>query len=187
MSLDAILQKIKTDAETEINKINKDRQKQSAEFSKKAKQELILLKRCFEEKLAEKKEKFLENARSDADFYAKNEILKKQQELIDEIYEKTAQKIINSSPEYYSNLMAYLIEKLPKKGDGQIYCSEKDKKIISDILRKNGLAYEIKNGEFNDRNGFVFKTETIDIDNTVKAIIQQIKERTIVEIGKILF
>ena len=38
---------------------------------------MISLKRDFEEKLAEKKGKFLENARNEADFRAKNEILEK--------------------------------------------------------------------------------------------------------------
>ena len=201
MSLDAILQKIKTDAETEIKTAGKDTQKQLAEFSKKAKRELISLNRDFEEKLAKKKEKFLENARNEADFRAKNEILREKQRIIGEIYEKAAQKIINSPPEYYSDLMAYLIEKLPQNNGGQIYCAEKDKKIISGILRKKRFAHEIKNEEFNDKNGlpadrpacpagghgFIFKTKMIDIDNTVKTIIRQMKEKTVIEIGKILF
>ncbi|OWK27386.1 MAG: hypothetical protein US76_04100 [Parcubacteria group bacterium GW2011_GWA2_38_13b] len=187
MSFDAILQKIKTDAEAEIKTAHKNKQKQLVEFSKKVKRELISLSRGFEEGLAKKKEKFLENARNDADFRAKNEILREKQKIIDEIYEKTAQKIINSPSEYYSDLMAYLIEKLPQNNNGQIYCAEKDKKIISDMLKKNDFSHEIKSEKFNERSGFIFKTKTIDIDNTVGAIMRQIKEKTIVEIGKILF
>lgn len=188
MSLDAILQKIKTDSETEIKKINKDEQKQLVEFAKKTKRELISLKRDFEEKLTEKKEKFLENARNETDFHAKNEILGKKQKLIDEIYEKTAKKIGNNSSEYYSEIINNLIEELPSKTGGQIHCAEKDKKLISDILRKKSLAHKISN-EYLDSNdsGFIFKTENIDIDNTLKTIIRQIKEKTIIEIGKILF
>ncbi|MEK7627419.1 MAG: V-type ATP synthase subunit E [Patescibacteria group bacterium] len=188
MPLDAILQKIKTDSEMEIKKINKDGQKQLAEFAKKAKRELISLKRDFEEKLAEKKGKFLENARNEADFRAKNEILEKKQKLINEIYEKATKKIGNNSSEYYSDLMDSLIEELPSKTDGQIYCAEKDKKLISDILRKKSLAREISNEYLNSNDGgFIFKTENMDIDNTLKTVMLQLKEKTVIEIGKILF
>lgn len=186
MSLDAILQKIKTDAETEIKQIQKDGQKRLSESAKEKKRELLSLQRDFEEKLAKKKEKFLESARNDADFRAKNEILKKKQELIAEIYEKTAKKIINS-PEYYSALMVSLIEKLPKNADGQIYCAKKDESLIKNILKKQGFSREVKNEKFEDAGGFIFKTKFMEIDNTLNALIKQIKEKTLVEIGKILF
>lgn len=187
MSLDNIFNKINEDAQKDINKLNKKTQEEIAEFNEKTNKENAVIQSKLNNKVEKERERYLYNIKDEAASGAKNEILKKKQELLDKFYKKVINEIIELPPEDYLKFLVSLLEKLPKINDGLILCSGKDKEHIKKALGKTKMVYKLSDENIKSSGGFILRAKDVEIDNTLEAIVRQLRDDTMIEVGKILF
>lgn len=188
MALENIIQKIQSDAQKEIESIKKTSVAEADKLEREAEKEFQEIKNKLTDKLRKEQNKYLENAQNAIDSNMKNEILKKKQESLNEVYKKFAQKIMKLPHKDYAKLILLpLLKQLPRLTNGQILCAERDKNLIAEYLTKNTLPYKISEKNTDTMGGFILQNEEIEINNTLNALVGQLKEETTIEAGKILF
>lgn len=187
MPLNTILQKIQSDAQKEIEAIKKAANYEADELERQAEKEFREIKNKLNDKLREEHDRHLKNVQNTIDSGIKNEILKKKQELINEIYKKAARKVRELPPEDYAKFISSLLKQSPRLEGGYILCAKEDKNLIAECLAKNALPYKISEKNVDIAGGFILENKETEINNTLKTLVEQLKEKTIIEIGNILF
>lgn len=187
MALENIIKKISSDSENEIREIQKTTEEKILSLENKADQENKAIQSNLMAKFKEKAGKYLENAANEANGYLKNEILKKKQELIDKFYRKMSLEIPELPQKDYSTFLASLLIKIPSEEKMEIICAKKDKNLIAEIMKKSKSAQKLSDKTIERSGGFIARGKETEIDATMETLIGQLKEKTIIEIGKILF
>tara|TARA_Y100000031_G_C8192413_1_gene372028 strand:+ start:222 stop:785 length:564 start_codon:yes stop_codon:yes gene_type:complete len=185
MALAEIQKHIQTKADEQIAKIQAASSKQvkesKVEWEKKLVDErervLAEINRNADSKLTQAKFKIRERVNA--------EKLKAKQAQIDQVYNQALQSLSELSDADYTELMVKLLEGL-KGTEGSLSTCTKRKAQLEDALSKAGLKAEIKD-DLQSVGGFVFHTEATDIDNTFETLIDQTKERTLIDVHSKLF
>lgn len=187
MALENILKKIKDEALKEIEEIRAKTKGEISEIINEAEKEKSLIKKQFDDEREKKRKQYLEIKRSEIDASGRNGILEKKQRILDEFFKQILQKITKSGQEDRLKLLTLLINKLPASESGEILCLEKDRGLISEVLKQNNSAHRLSAEHLNGAGDFIFKTKNIEIDFTLEKLVKHLQEKTIVKISKLLF
>lgn len=186
MSLTDILKTIKSEAETEAQKI-----KEEAEI------EIDELKKQLANKIAQEQTKLLANFRvamekkvKQAKFAKesalKTLILKKKREILNRVYDKVIEKIIGDD-KVYASVIKKATEQLPKVDNAEIVLASGNPERTKKALGALRLKCKISDDTVETKGGFVLRSETLEIDNTIGALVEQIRDETEIEVSQILF
>lgn len=187
MALEDIIKKINSDSQNEIKEIQKTTEEKILSLENEAKQENKAIQSNLMAKFKEKAGKYLENAVSETNGYLKNEILKKKQELIDKFYRKMSLEIPELPQKDYSAFLASLLSKIPNEEKMEIICAKKDKNLIAEIMKKNKSTQKLSDKTIERSGGFIARGKETEINATIETLIGQLKEKTIIDINKLLF
>jgi V/A-type H+/Na+-transporting ATPase subunit E len=122
------------------------------------------------------------------------QILEKRNRLIDSIFEKAEETILNYSDEEYGDFMTRLINNVAGSVGGRLYIHPDDKgifsKILMDINEKRSSEKKIVPDEthpLNNRGGFVFAGTNFEVDQTLKTMLKDIEQEMLPMIARELF
>lgn len=179
-----------------VNKILDDGKKSAKEIKEQGKAEVEELKN-------QEEKKFQDLIQS----WEKNYNDKKESELIakkQEIRQQIDSKIVNEKERNYNklwdivlvkindlpsdeleNIIKSMIDKI-KHNKGVVQISEKYLDLYKKVLAETNFEIADKYLNYVDA-GFIFQGSTFDIDNTMKTIINNLKEKSRGSVGKVLF
>lgn len=189
-----ILEEARKQAEANIQEAKKEAEKiiHSSEEEARKKQKQII-DRAFKE-AAERKKRLI----AVAELEGRKEKLKAKQDMIEEVFTKTIERLNSLSDEEYENILVDMIINSVRSGDEEIILSEKDRnrlsyKFVENInnrLREKGLKGNIalSNQTRNINGGFILKKGDVEINNSFDAIIKmkrdELEEIVVAELFK---
>ena len=186
MSLNDILKSIKAEAEEEARKI-KDESK--IEIDKLKKQLGELTKKDQEKLLADFRiamEKKVKQIKFQKESAKKTALLKKKRELLDKVYDKVIEKITNND-KTYEQVIKKVVNELPQIKDAEIMLAKENTEKTKKALKSAGVKLKIAKDTKEAKAGFVLKSETLEIDNTIETLVEQARGETEIEVSRILF
>jgi len=186
MALDDIKQAILDEAKKEASKIENEGEKKISEVTNQWQDKL-------EEKKAEilseaklKATKKLQQASFEIKAQSQTEALKAKQKVIDKTYKQVLDKLSNLDEKEYVDLIVKLIKVLPDP-EGEIISAKGKFTELKKAIEKSGKEYNVGHDGVSGGGGFIFKSQSIDIDNTFSTLVNNLKEETSLEVSKILF
>ncbi len=197
MSIKEIKEKILQDAFEKKDEILKNAVFNIEKIKKQAIEENEIIQKKILEKYnndAELKEK---NIITEARLIAKKEILFEKQSIIDDIFAKVLDKIVNFDDEIYLNFIENIVLNNVETGDESIYIGKRERPLINqkfidninNKLKSAGKKGELKlsNNRLPIIGGIVLGKEDIKKNASLEVIIENIKDETVTMLNNFLF
>lgn len=195
MNAEQVVEKIISDAQSQAQKIKEDASKQLADEQKKNDAELVRF-REETDKLAsqaaeDKKQRMLAAARMET---AKNKLAAKR-DILNQVFERAAQKILEQNDDDYKRLMSNLMKKAVETGDEEILVAQDESRIDNDFMKKlnrelgNGFKGNLRlsNEKVPGKAGFILRRGKVRTNVTLKVLLEQAAEALETEIADELF
>ena len=184
MALDDIFKKIKKETEEKVKKIEEEGRKEiekiekkyQEEIEKKRKKILDLVKKDAEKKIRQEEIKLLLETR--------NLILMKKREILDNLYQEILDELSKIEDEKYLDLILKLLKNCPSQGE--IIPAKGREKITQEAIERANKKLTLKDG-LPIKGGFIFVSDDLEIDNSFENLIKIVREKTEIEVAKILF
>jgi V/A-type H+-transporting ATPase subunit E len=132
-----------------------------------------------------------------AELEARKQRLQAKQEIVEETFEKTLNKLHTLSIEQYQNIVIDMIVQTVNGGNVEIIVSDSDKQrlspdfidIINRHLKSKGINANVTLSEESRGidSGFILKMGDVEINNSFDAIIRMQRDELESEVIKILF
>ena len=129
---------------------------------------------------------------SSAKLKVRNNKLAAKQEIIDEVFEKSIDKLTKLSKEDFLNFVKNTISSMNLSGKQTLILNEEGLKFVDaafiDELNKNVDA-QITLGETagNFKGGFILENNGIEINSTYEALVSSLRDELEFEVAKVLF
>jgi len=195
MEAQQVVEKILTDAETEAEKIKKQAEErqtaeqvrldeQLAEYKKQT--ELLARKAAEDEKM---------HLLAAARMSIAAEYLAEKRKIIDEVFQKARQRLLNLSDEKYKQLMTKLLTKTIETGDEQLIVDKNEKRIDREFIKqfnsKLGTdrrgSLKLSDEKQDIQAGFILKRKKIKTNVSLDVILTQARKELEIELAKELF
>lgn len=185
MTAEKIIEQIKKDSEKQIEEILKATEKQANSIINAAKKEAEIESEKIHLDGKKKSENIKKILVSKVHQDMRREIMKAQENIIEECFTKAQHKLSTLNEEKYKKIVSKLIEEGCKKLGGQctvIASREIDKKIAENMELKVMGTVEVS-------GGVILKSDDgkITLDNTFDGILKREKDRIRIKVGKLLF
>jgi len=194
------------DAEQVTDKILADAKAQAEEIKKQADEKEAAGQARLDEQLAEYEKQTESLARKAAEdekmhllaaarMDIAKEYLAEKRKILDEVFEKTTEQLINIPDERYRQLMAELITEAVETGDEEVIVDKKEKRInhefIKQINRKLGPGYH-GNLRLSDEKqdigaGFILRRGKIKTNVSINVLLTQAQKELEIELARELF
>lgn len=195
MSLNDLTQKILNDARMEAEEIEKSASLQADAIVSNANSELEKEReklRKEAERLANEK---YQNIVTLSRIEARNKVLERKQELINEVFAKVREKMDDMDAATFKTFAVSLLSKFPPEDKVILMVGKKQKSIINkDFVQKLNQQVQKKGGSFvlSEResdfdNGFRLVTGDVQIDLSFDSILKSVREDMEMDIIKTLF
>lgn len=181
-NLDNLIQKIKLDAQSQAEEMQKEADKK--------KEEIVngQVKLALEEKakMIEKAEKEAEIVKSrilsNADLRVRDEMLKAKQEVIDKVFLLAKERLMNLDDKEYAEFVKNQISTLDLTGEESIIVPNNRKNLINDL----GLNLKVSEEETID-SGFTLVNNKVRLNFSFETLIDFFREDLETEIAQVLF
>ncbi len=181
--MEKILKAIEEKAEEEIEKISQEKERVilelEKEYLKKTAEKQKEQKGQAESQIAKEIEEFEKSWQVKLNFKTQEE----KNKIIEAVYEKARQKLSELGDAELKKIIKYLVDFLPKHKKGLIEAGSKTAKILQDVIVDN----DIKINSGLEEEGFVFKSQDVEVDMRLSQIIFQLQELANPELVKMLF
>jgi V/A-type H+-transporting ATPase subunit E len=179
------------------NAIIKEAEKQASDIVAQAHVKTQKIEKDWEEKIVAKKQELIAGAQNKArqkvmqtEFKLhssiQTELLNQKRKLLDKVYNSVAKKLSGLSDDQYVSLMEKLIDELPGK-DGELFSTRDKEDLLKKALKKSGKSFEINKETVPGTGGFIFRSKEVEIDNTVNSLVEDMRQKTELEVSKKLF
>ncbi len=188
MSLAGIKAKILDQAEKEKKNILEAVKLEAQKFDQESEEKITKIHEEFNKEIEKLKRDLREQARIRGELQARNNILKKKQALIDQVFEKVLRDLSQHSEEERKKLLRKFLEEAEKElgSEMNIVATKKDREAIKSLARKyRGVKLSVKNTQ--GRGGFIAANKEIEQDYTLDNIVSEKREELESEIAKLLF
>jgi V/A-type H+-transporting ATPase subunit E len=197
MALEHILKKIREETDVKLSEIDSRIKKRVEEVMKEGEGEIAKLRENLlheaEGRIKEEKRSKLAIARLDF----RKALLTEKRLLLDKTFQAAFNDIRNLSDDDYRNLVKKFILQLAEPGNGKIFISTKDRKIITESLineinktlhkMDKSITLELAKEEVNIDGGFILKMGKIEINCSLSSLFKKKSEELETEISGILF
>lgn len=195
MNADQVVEKILADAQTEADKIvsesNKELEKIKASAEDKMQKFQQETEQMAKDAAEDKSQRMMAAARMDA----AKQMLATKREMINDVFDKASQAIVNLDDQAYLELIEKLMTKSVETGDEQIILAEGETKITSDFVkelnRKLGSGYKgnlkIADEKCKGQAGFMLKRGNVSTNVTLDVLLQQARTELETKISSELF
>ena len=189
--------KILKDAEVKRDNILAVAEEEKAKILNKKKDEAKTLEATMLEKAKSEAETRKERVISSAELKARNEKLAAKQEVIEEVFSKSVEKLCKLNDREFVKFIKDSILSLDIDGDESLILNNDGQKIVSKEvveqinteLKAKGLKGEIKISETvgSFRGGFVLEKGGVEVNNTFEALVDSLKDELEFEVAQVLF
>ncbi|MFN3301509.1 MAG: V-type ATP synthase subunit E [Patescibacteria group bacterium] len=185
MALDDILKKIEKETKEKIKKIKEEANLEIKKIEEKYQKEIEKKKNQILDQVKEETEKKIKHHQIKVLLETKNLILSKKQEILEKVYQEVLDRLSKLSDEEYLKLILILINKCPE--DGQIIPAKNREKITQKAILESKKKITLSKESLPIKGGFIFSSKKLEIDNSFENLIKIIREKTEIEVAKILF
>lgn len=179
-----------------ITTLEKETANRISEINKQAEQEINSLRIEYDQRLAKAKERVLSSVRQkvqkeqDMKLFAeqselKKQILNKKRRILDRVYQTALIELKNVSDEDYESIITKLMKKISPQGD--ILPAKGREGITKKVAHKISNNLNILSESIDSVGGFIWQSNSLNIDNTFEQIINDIRQETEIEVAKIIF
>lgn len=195
MAIEEIIRKIELETEEKTKQILTSAKEEEKNILEKARAEADKIK---EQMLKIRKGEIQENKRREitlADLEARKTVLAEKQKIVSEVYARVLERLENLEPREFRELMKKLILTIASGGE-ELIIAQKDKhkispesiKEINQILAKQKkepirLSEEVHNVP----GGFILRKGNLEINISFPALVKSLREKTELEVIKLLF
>ena len=187
MALSNILEKLKKEAQEQIDEIKKN-----------SKIEISELRNTYVPKKESLKNRMLEQVQAGSDkrveqeeFKARSEhasqLLEQKQQILDDMFVKAVKILGEESNGAQVKFLESLLKALPKKEQGEIRSTEKSFSLVEKAISGLQIPYKLSSEKVSGNGGFVFLSPEMEIDNRYETLVQLVKDDVDTEVAKILF
>lgn len=187
MALQDILQAINTKTQKEIDSINANSEKELSE-----------LETSWNEKIENKRKSLINEVQKkvndkirQSSFSLKSriqaKITSKKQENINDVFEKALKEIINLPEDKQVKFLSEKIQDLPEVDNFEIFTGKDCEKIVSKALKEAKRKISISAKNIDIKGGFIAKSPSLEIDNSYESEVASVKDKSLIEITRILF
>jgi vacuolar-type H+-ATPase subunit E/Vma4 len=194
MSLDVLMEKIKSDSLAEAKKIEEEALEQEGKIIKEAEQELQRLQEKAEADARRVAQERFQNIVTLARVEGKNMILSVKQKVMNEVFDAAFQQLTLLSPDKFRAFAGKILALNPPAEDTRLMVGRKNSQMIDPafVAKLNG---DMKApGKFiltdNDRGfdyGFYLVTDRVEIDLTFASILRAVRDKMELQIIRNLF
>jgi len=188
MSLEGIKKKILAEAEKEKEVILRAAKSEALKLEKEAEEKSVKLKEKSGKEIEKLEKDVREQARIEAELQARNDILKKKQELIDQVFNQTLQALGEQPEEGRKKLLRkFLREAQAELGSKMnILATKRDRGAMKDLVKKYQKV-KLSKKLVRSRGGFIAASQEIEQDYTWDNVVSEKREELESEVAKILF
>ena len=193
MSVDRIKEAILAEARAEAEQIVSDAQQQHDDAMSERKSAL-------DAEYSRRREEALQRIEQEANRdvmqvrMGKNfEILKKRNAVLDDLFEKAAEKFTQLSDDDYRSVVGNWMKDLPGDMAGAVLCNEKDQKRLAPLVEKlnsdrpDNAKLELEKHDRPIRGGVIFRSEKFEVDLTLESRLAMLRSEIAPEVAGILF
>lgn len=184
MALTDILNKIKEDAESEAQRISREADFEIEKIIKEGSLALKNKKERIIEQARSKIAKSLLNARIDLEREAKEAILQKKYQILDEIFSDVLKSLEKMDKKAYRQWLSKSFKEMPKSAEGSVYAAKKREEETRDFFSDKKIPVA---GIIESSGGFKFSAQDFEIDCTFESLIQKARQENEMEIINQLF
>ena len=191
-NLNNITSKIIKDAEVERESIlAKAAEEKSKILAKKEDSANEIAKELLEKAQVEAKSK-KERVISGAKLKVRNDKLAAKQQVIDEVFEKSIEKLTKLSKEEFLNFVTEAILSMNLSGKHNLVLNREglslvDDNFITELNSKINAEIVLSKTTGNFKGGFVLENNGIEINNTYEALVSSLRDELEFEVAKVLF
>lgn len=197
MGIEKINERILEEAQDEKNAILEEANARALDIKARSDQKAEEVRRALREKFRKIGEEEERKILSISQLELRKSLLAEKQALIDEVFEKSKEKLQKLPSETYQKLILQMLVRSAVTGDEEILISKADRgKITPELvtmannnLKKSGAKGNLKLSDETRTmiGGFVLKSKDFEINNTFDALIKGQREELETKIAKILF
>ncbi len=177
--------------------ITQQAQQRADEIISQARSEANTLKQEWDKKHAEKQVKLLTAAQKKAQqkiqqasfslqAQAQTLVLNKKQKALESVYVKALEELSKLDDVALVELFTSLLDKLPAV-EGEIKATEAHQSAVKKALKKSDAKATVSKEVIKAKGGFVFISDSVEIDNTFETLINNIKEAITLDVANLLF
>lgn len=185
MALEDILKKIKKETEEKIKKIEEEAKEEIKKIEENYHKKIEMKKNEILSEVKEEVNKKIRQAQINISLETKNLILLKKQEILENLYQEVLNDLSNLNEKDYLKLISLLIKKCPEKGE--IIPAQGKEEITQRAILESKKNLTLSDKSLPIKGGFVFSSENLEIDNSFENLIKIVREKTEIEVAKILF
>jgi len=188
MALSDIIKKILDEATTKVAEIENETQQKMVSIDETYIKKLQNQKDDIVKKMEQKKSNIEKRMNLLAKMEQRNQLLKKKQAIIMQVFEKSLNKLWNLDESKYVNILTNLMKSLPQNNSNEAIIPAKNKTIlIEKALQSAGLSLKVlPEGDF--KGGFIYRSDDVEINNSFEQILMKtIKPELEPEVARLLF
>jgi len=188
--MEKVSKKILDDANKKRDEIVKSAEQEVAQIKKQTENEISRLGKETEELVKEALEREHRRLVGMAKLGIRNELLQTKREIMDSIFIEALDSLVSKKREEYLDLVKKLLEDTGVE-DGEIVLGKEeskiDQKFIEDVSTELGTKFSVSKERAQIRGGFILRKGQIEIDSSFSAILNAKRERTELDLAKLLF
>lgn len=197
MTLDKLIERIGEDARKEADRITGEAREQAEEILKNAESEAEQIYRRKLDAARAEAENERKQRKAMAGLDARKSILEEKQRLLNEVFDKALQGIVDMPRDRYLGLLVKLVVDATGSDGGELFLSERDRdqlggEIVSRanrLLEESGAGGRITLSEETREmsGGFVLSTHGIEVNSSLESLIESRREQLESTVVGILF
>jgi len=189
--MEKVSKKILDDAKQKANKIIKEAEAKKKEIEAKAKEQITRIKEETERMALDQKNREYDRITGRARLELRNDTLRLKREIIDGLFDKAIDRLVNKKRDEYLNIIKELLSRDEVSEGGELIIGEKenriDAKFIKAVNKEMGGSFTLSKERRPIKGGFILRRGKVEIDASFETLLKSKKERLEMELAKILF
>ncbi|MET1124260.1 MAG: V-type ATP synthase subunit E [Archaeoglobaceae archaeon] len=187
MPLEPILQEIREKAESEAKRIREEAEREARRILEEARAEAEKILKTAREEAEKEVEALRKQELSIVSLEMKRELLNKQKEIVESVFEFVRQKLENMDAETKKRILKSLISRNAQPGM-LVYSRKEDEEIVKEVIKELGIDLKYA-GNIECLGGVVLEDPSgeVRINLTFDELLNQLYEQKMSEVTKMLF
>jgi len=185
MALQDILDNIKKEGELKLQQLAKEFEEKVKKLEKEHLDSRKKIDEDIYRKIDEKSKKIIEKTETLGRMESQNAILEAKRRLIETLQKRAVEKLAESKD--YEIIIVELLRKIDIESGTIFPCLGKEESTKK-AVQKSGKDFSLSNKSIDFKGGFLFKTESVEIDFTFESLIlRELKDDLEIKLNQILF
>ena len=189
--MEKVSKKILDDAKQKANEIIKEAENKKREIEAKTKEQITRIKKETERMVLDQKNREYDRITGRARLALRNDMLRLKREIIDELFNKAIDRLVNKKSDEYLKIIRELLSRDEISEGGELIIGEKENRIdegfIKAINEEMDGSFTLSSERRPIRGGFILRRGKVEIDASFETLLEAKKERLEMELAKILF